>query len=121
MSFVRRKEDRESFVSPNFKGGSGSLTGLRILNGPDERLGKGRVFSVNTLNNTLMSMGYVEGDVVSLVMHIRASMQTNAGDNGRNGFIDSDAAIEIPSFEIVFPKGSPMSAKKSRVLRKKLR
>ena len=63
--------------------------------------------SVNTLNNTLMSMGYVEGDVVSLVMHIRASMQTNAGDNGRNGFIDSDAAIEIPSFEIVFPKGSP--------------
>ncbi len=50
MSFVRRKEDRESFVSPNFKGGSGSLKGLRILNGPDEMLGKGRVFSVNTLS-----------------------------------------------------------------------
>jgi len=63
--------------------------------------------SINSLNNTLISMGYKEGDVVSLVIHIRASMQTNAGDNGRNGFVDSDGTIEIPNFEIVFPKGSP--------------
>ena len=63
--------------------------------------------SITSLNNTLISMGYVEGDVVSLTMHIRASMQTNAGDNGRNGFIDSEGAIEIGNFEIVFPKGSP--------------
>ena len=63
--------------------------------------------SITSINNTLISMGFAEGDVVSLVMHIRASMQTNAGDNGRNGFVDSEGTIEIPSFEIVFPTGSP--------------
>ena len=63
--------------------------------------------SITSVNNTLLSMGYVEGDVVSLVMHIRASMQTNAGDNGRNGYIDSEGTIELSSFEIVFPTGSP--------------
>ena len=63
--------------------------------------------SITSLNNTLISMGYVEGDVVSLTIHVRASMQTNAGDNGRNGFVDSQDAIEISGFEIVFPKGSP--------------
>jgi len=63
--------------------------------------------STNTLNSFLMGLGYVEGDIVSLTMHIRASMQTNAGDNGRNGYVDSKDAIDIRSFEIVFPKGSP--------------
>ena len=63
--------------------------------------------SITSINNALVAMGYAEGDVVSLTMRIRASMQTNAGDNGRNGFVDSDGTIDIPSFEIVFPKGSP--------------
>ncbi len=63
--------------------------------------------SITSINNTLISMGYVEGDVVSIVMHIRASMQTNAGDNGRNGYVDSEGTIELPGFEIVFPTGSP--------------
>ena len=63
--------------------------------------------SITSINNTLISMGYKEGDIVSLIMKIRASMQTNAGDNGRNGYVDSDGTIEIGSFEIVFPKGSP--------------
>jgi len=63
--------------------------------------------STNTLNSFLIGLGYVEGDIVSLTMHIRASMQTNAGDNGRNGYVDSKDAIDIRSFEIVFPKGSP--------------
>ena len=63
--------------------------------------------SITSVNNTLISMGYKEGDIVSLVMKIRASMQTNAGDNGRNGHVDSDGTIEISRFEIVFPQGSP--------------
>lgn len=63
--------------------------------------------SITSINNALISMGYVEGDVVNLTMRIRASMQTNAGDNGRNGYVDSRDAIGIPGFEIVFPKGSP--------------
>ena len=63
--------------------------------------------SITSINNALISMGYVEGDVVNLTMRIRASMQTNAGDNGRNGYVDSRDAIGISGFEIVFPKGSP--------------
>ncbi|MBR0255985.1 MAG: SusF/SusE family outer membrane protein [Bacteroidales bacterium] len=63
--------------------------------------------SITSINNALISMGYAEGDVVSLTMRIRASMQTNAGDNGRNGFVDSDGTIDIPSFEIIFPQGNP--------------
>ena len=63
--------------------------------------------SISSINNTLKAMGYVEGDIVSLTMRIRASMQTNAGDNGRNGYVDSEGSIEIPDFEIVAPKGNP--------------
>lgn len=63
--------------------------------------------SITSINNALISMGYVEGDIVNLTMRIRASMQTNAGDNGRNGYVDSRDAIGISGFEIVFPKGSP--------------
>jgi len=63
--------------------------------------------SITSVNNTLISMGYTEGDIVSFTMRIRASMQTNAGDNGRNGFVDSEGAISVTGFEIVFPTGSP--------------
>ncbi len=63
--------------------------------------------SISSINNTLKAMGYVEGDIVDLTMRIRASMQTNAGDNGRNGYVDSEGSIEIPDFEIVAPKGNP--------------
>lgn len=63
--------------------------------------------SVTGLNNTLIALGYKEGDVLDFTMRIRASMQTNALDNGRNGFVDSQDAISVSGFEIVFPKGSP--------------
>ena len=63
--------------------------------------------SKNSLNNTLIAMGYAEGDIVNFTLRVRASMQTNAGDNGRNGYVDSQSAIEVSNFEIVFPKGSP--------------
>lgn len=63
--------------------------------------------SKNSLMNLLMSMGYAEGDVVNFSLRIRASLQTNAGDNGRNGHVDSDGSIDVVGFEIVFPKGSP--------------
>ena len=63
--------------------------------------------SINSVNNALISLGFKEDDVVSFAMCIRASMQTNAGDNGRNGYVDSDGTISVSSFQIVFPKGSP--------------
>ena len=63
--------------------------------------------SISGLNNALIALGYKEGDLLSFEMRIRASMQTNAGDNGRNGFVDSEGTISVSGFEIVFPKGSP--------------
>ena len=63
--------------------------------------------SKNSINNTLIAMGYAEGDIVDFVLRVRASMQTNAGDNGRNGYVDSQGTIEVSGYEIVFPKGSP--------------
>ena len=63
--------------------------------------------SKNSLMNLLMSMGFNEGDVVDFTLCIRASLQSNAGDNGRNGHVDSDGTINVTGFEIVFPKGSP--------------
>ena len=63
--------------------------------------------SVSGVNNALISLGYQEGSVLSFEMRIRASMQTNAGDNGRNGYVDSDGTISVSGFEIAFPQGSP--------------
>ena len=63
--------------------------------------------SVTSLSNALVALGYKEGDIVSFDLKVRASMQTNALDNGRNGHVDSDGAISVSGFEIVFPKGSP--------------
>ena len=63
--------------------------------------------SLTSINNTLISTGCSEGDIVSFEMRIRASMQTNAGDNGRNGYVDSDGSISVSGFEITFPQGSP--------------
>ena len=63
--------------------------------------------SKNSLMNLLMSMGFNEGDVVDFTLRIRASLQSNAGDNGRNGHVDSEGTLDVTGFEIVFPKGSP--------------
>lgn len=63
--------------------------------------------SISGLNNALIALGYKEGDLLSFEMRIRASMQTNAGDNGRNGFVDSEGTISVSGFEIVFPAGNP--------------
>ena len=63
--------------------------------------------SVTGINNALISLGFTEGDVVNARIFIRASMQTNAGDNGRNGYVDSQGSIDLSNFEIVFPQGSP--------------
>ena len=65
------------------------------------------VISVTNLSKTLMGMGYAEGQVVSLEMAIRASMQEVARDNRRNGFTESAGTISIPNYEIYIPTGDP--------------
>ena len=70
---------------------------------------KGNVISISTTNlsKALIDMGYPEGTTVSLEMVIRASMQEQARDNGRNGYIDSDGKISIPAYEVYLPTGDP--------------
>ena len=70
---------------------------------------KGNLISISTTNlsKALIDMGYPEGTTVSLEMVIRASMQEQARDNGRNGYIDSDGKISIPAYEVYLPTGDP--------------
>ena len=65
--------------------------------------------TVTTANLTkkLMSMGYEEGDKVALEIVIRASMQEQARDNGRNGYVDSQGKIVIAEYEVFVPTGDP--------------
>jgi len=63
--------------------------------------------SITSLANALVALGYKEGDIVNFELKVRASMQTNALDNGRNGYVDSEGSISVSGFEVVFPKGSP--------------
>ena len=59
------------------------------------------------LSKALMAMGYEEGTKVAIEMVIRASMQEQSKDNGRNGYVDSQGKISIPEFEIFLPNGDP--------------
>ncbi len=70
---------------------------------------KDNTISVTQTNlcKALMAMGYEEGAKVSLEMVIRASMQEQSKDNGRNGYVDSDGKIVISEFEIFLPSGDP--------------
>jgi hypothetical protein len=70
---------------------------------------KDDVISVSTssLSRTLIGMGYQEGDVVSMTMALRATMQEPARDNGRNGFLEAAGTISVNDFVVVVPKGSP--------------
>ena len=67
------------------------------------------IISVSTtaLCRTLLAQGFSEGDVVSLEIALRASMQESARDNLRNGYTEAAARISIPGFEVVVPQGSP--------------
>ena len=61
------------------------------------------------LAKALMTLGKSEGSTASVELAVRASMQDPSKDNGRNGYVDSDAHITISSFEVVIPEivGSP--------------
>nr|MCR5709181.1 hypothetical protein [Bacteroidales bacterium] len=63
--------------------------------------------SINSINNTLISMGYQEDQTVSFDLILRATMQNPSQDNGRNGYVDAKDRISVSSFTISFPKGSP--------------
>ena len=65
--------------------------------------------TITNLAKALAALGYQEGDVVSLDMFIRASMQSASQDNGRNGHVDSQGHITISGFEVVVPavQGNP--------------
>ena len=62
----------------------------------------------SALSKTLMGLGYEEGSKVSFDMVVRASLQTN-GDNGKNGYIDSEGRISVKDFEVTIPvaQGNP--------------
>ena len=70
---------------------------------------KDNVISVTTANlsKALIALGYEEGTKVSLEMVIRASMQEQARDNGRNGYVESQGKIQIAEYEIFLPTGDP--------------
>ena len=69
----------------------------------------GNIISVSktTLCRSLLAQGYMEGDIVSLEMALRASMQEPARDNTRNGYTEAVGHIAVPSFEVILPQGSP--------------
>ena len=60
----------------------------------------------DALSRTLMSLGYEDGDVVSLEMVVRASPQQKPSGN-HIGYIDSDARVSVRDFTVIVPKGSP--------------
>ena len=72
---------------------------------------KDGVLTLKTVNlaKALMLLGKEEGSTASVELAVRASMQDPSKDNGRNGYVDSDGHISIPSFEVVIPEitGSP--------------
>ncbi len=63
--------------------------------------------STNALCRTLIAQGFEEGDIVSMEMALRASMQEPARDNLRNGYVEATGRVNVPNFEVVVPKGSP--------------
>ena len=63
--------------------------------------------SVTALSNALVALGYKEDQTANFDMIIRATMQTPAQDNGRNGHVDSKDKISVTGFVVTFPKGSP--------------
>ena len=59
------------------------------------------------ISKALAFLGYADGDVVSsLDFVVRASIQDPTKDNGRNGFVDSQA-YTLTNFTVTLPQGSP--------------
>ena len=59
------------------------------------------------ISKALAFFGYADGDVVSsLDFVVRASIQDPTKDNGRNGFVDSQA-YTLTNFTVTLPQGSP--------------
>ena len=63
--------------------------------------------TTTTISRTLLAAGYSEGDVVSLDIALRASLQEAARDNLRNGYVEAASRVSVPDFVIVLPQGSP--------------
>lgn len=68
----------------------------------------GKVSVTNaTISKALTSLGYVYDQTVAIELAIRASLQDPTKDNGRNGFVDSEGRISIPSFLVEAPAANP--------------
>ena len=60
------------------------------------------------LSRGLAAMGYVDGDVVGTVeLSLRASLQEQARDNGRNGYIESEQRVNLEDVLVSLPQESP--------------
>ena len=70
----------------------------------------GNVITVTSksLSRGLATLGYVDGDVVGNVeISLRASLQEQARDNGRNGFVESAGRVNLTDVLVVLPQDSP--------------
>ena len=60
------------------------------------------------LSRGLAALGYVDGDVVGAVeLSLRASLQEQARDNGRNGYIESEQRVNLEDVLVSLPQESP--------------
>jgi len=60
------------------------------------------------ISRALAFYGYADGDQVSNVeLVVRATIQDPSKDNGRNGFVDSEKRLSIPTLTVSLPQGSP--------------
>lgn len=60
-----------------------------------------------TISKALTALGYNYDQTVAIELLIRASLQDPTKDNGRNGFVDSEGRISIPSFLVEAPAANP--------------
>lgn len=68
--------------------------------------GRYATVSLNSLNRTLLNMGYNEGDTATIELLIRASIQSNTYDTSILSYKDSETHARL-SITVTVPKGSP--------------
>ena len=60
-----------------------------------------------TISKSLGTLGAKDGDLATFELVVRASVQSPAQDNGRNGYVDSEKHFLVQDYLVVLPEGSP--------------
>ena len=58
------------------------------------------------ISEAVVRYGFEDGDKVNISIVVRASVQDRTKDNGKNGYVDSEATLDIDNFTVVAPKAS---------------